>query len=207
MARTTLQAARTTIVTVNVAGKTATVTVNLSARTGVSITGPTTAISAGTPVTFSVGVGAAPAVNVRDVTIDFGDGSRSSLGAISTLTPVQHIYTEAGSFRASATATDSSGFTETVATFVTILPQQPPGVTIHAGALEPGPGSDGHLHCDSAGCDLHDSALRVDFRGRVASDGGFDWQPGNRDVLGNWHEGDSRSGSFSRPARPVTALR
>ena len=50
--------ARTTIVTVNVAGKTATVTVNLNARTGVSITGPTTAIAAGTPVTFTVGVGA-----------------------------------------------------------------------------------------------------------------------------------------------------
>jgi hypothetical protein len=140
VARTTLTASRTTVVTVNVAGKTAQVTVNLSARTGVTITGPTTAIAAGTPVTFTVGVGAAPAVNVRDVTIDFGDGSRSSLGAISASTPVQHIYTEAGSFRASATATDSSGFTETVATFVTILPQQPPGVTITAAPTNPVPG-------------------------------------------------------------------
>ena len=61
--------------TANVAGKTATVTVNLNARTGVSITGPTTAVAAGTPVTFTVGVGAAPAMNIRDVTIDFGDGS------------------------------------------------------------------------------------------------------------------------------------
>jgi hypothetical protein len=140
VAKTTLTASRTTIVTVNVAGKTATVTVNLSARTGVSITGPTTAVAAGTPVTFTVGVGAAPAVNVRDVTIDFGDGDRRSLGAISTSTPVQHIYTEAGSFRAAATATDSSGFTETVATFVTILPQQPPGVIITAAPTNPVPG-------------------------------------------------------------------
>ncbi len=123
--------------TVNVAGKTATVTVNLDARTGVSITGPTTAISAGTPVTFTVGVGAAPNVNIRDVTVDFGDGDRSSLGAISTSTPVQHTYTEAGSFRAAATATDTSGFTETVATFVTILPQQPPGVIITASNNNP----------------------------------------------------------------------
>ena len=55
VAKTTLTATRTTIVTANVAGKTATVTVNLNARTGISITGPTTAVSAGTPVTFTVG--------------------------------------------------------------------------------------------------------------------------------------------------------
>jgi hypothetical protein len=125
IAKTTLTATRNTIVTVNVAGKTATVNVNLNARTGVSITGPTTAIAAGTPVTFTVGLGAAPATNIRDVTIDFGDGSRSSLGAISTSTPVQHIYTEEGSYRASATATEASGFTETVATFVTGQPRRP----------------------------------------------------------------------------------
>jgi hypothetical protein len=137
VAKTTLTATRNTVVTVNVAGKTATVNVNLNARTGVSITGPTAATSAGTPVTFTVGVGAAPTVNIRDVTVDFGDGDRSSLGAISTSTPVQHTYVEAGSFRAAATATDSSGFTETVATFVTILPQQPPGVIITASNANP----------------------------------------------------------------------
>ena len=123
--------------TANVAGKTATVTVNLNARTGISITGPTTAVSAGTPVTFTVGVGAAPAVNIRDVTVDFGDGARSSLGAISTSTPVQHTYIEEGSYRAAATATEASGFTETVATFVTILPQQPPSVIIQASNSNP----------------------------------------------------------------------
>jgi hypothetical protein len=95
-------------VTVNVAGKTATVNVNLNARTGISIIGPTTAIAAGTPVTFTIGVGAAPATNIRDVTVDFGDGSRRSLGAISTSTPVSWTYSEA-SYRASATATEASG--------------------------------------------------------------------------------------------------
>ena len=139
IAKTSLQATRTTIVTANVAGKTATVTVNLSARTGVSITGPTTPISAGTPVTFTIGVGAAPAI-IRDVTVDFGDGARSSLGSLSASTPVQHVYLAEGTYRASATATDSSGFTETVATFVTILPQQPPSVIIQAAPANPVPG-------------------------------------------------------------------
>ena len=97
VAKTTLTATRTTIVTANVAGKTATVTVNLNARTGVRSPDRPPRSSAGTPVTFTVGVGAAP-VNIRDVTIDFGDGSRSSLGAISASTPVQHIYTEEGTY-------------------------------------------------------------------------------------------------------------
>jgi hypothetical protein len=90
-------------------------------------------------VTFTIAVGAPPAVNVRDVVVDFGDGARSSLGAISASTPVQHSYVEAGTYRASATATEASGFTETVATFVTILPQQPPGVIIQASPTNPVP--------------------------------------------------------------------
>ncbi len=42
VAKTSLTASRQTIVTANVAGKTATVTVTVNARTGVTITGPTT---------------------------------------------------------------------------------------------------------------------------------------------------------------------
>ena len=49
-------------------------------------------------------------------------------------------YLAEGTYRASATATDSSGFTETVATFVTILPQQPPSVIIQAAPTNPVPG-------------------------------------------------------------------
>ena len=168
VAKTSLTATRTTIVTANVAGKTATVTVNLNARTGISITGPTTAVAAGTPITFTVGVGAAPAVNIRDVTVDFGDGVRSSLGAISTSTPVQHTYIADGSYRAAATATEASGFTETVATF-----RYGPAAAAaerHHPAVEPesDPWRDGHLHGHGVGCDLHDSALRVELRsGRV----------------------------------------
>ena len=139
VAKTSLTASRQTIVTANVAGKTATVTVTVNARTGVTITGPTTPVAAGVPVTFTVGVAAAPAI-IRDVTIDFGDGQRSSLGALSASTPVQHVYTEEGTYRASATATDSSGFTETVATFVTIQPAQPPSVIIQPQPANPVPG-------------------------------------------------------------------
>ena len=128
VATTVLNAPRTAKVTASVAGKTADVTVTLSPRTGVTITGPTTQIAAGLPATFTVGVGTT--ANIRDVTVDFGDGSQQSLGAISGSTTIQHTYNEANTYVVRATATDATGFTEQVSTSITILPAQPPAVTI-----------------------------------------------------------------------------
>jgi hypothetical protein len=128
---------RTAKITANVAGKTAEVTVNLNPRTGLTLAGPTTPVSAGVPATFTVGVAAT--ANVRDVTIDFGDGTRQSLGAISASTTIQHTYSREGVFTVRATATEASGFTEQVSTAITILPGQPPAVTITASNNNPAP--------------------------------------------------------------------
>jgi PKD repeat protein len=127
-ARTTLTTSRESTVVANVAGKTAEITIGLNPRTGVTLTGPTDSISAGLPASFTVGVG--DSANVRDVTVDFGDGSRQSLGALSGSTTVQHTYNSPGTYTVTAIATEASGFTEQVATSVTILPGQPPGVII-----------------------------------------------------------------------------
>jgi hypothetical protein len=127
-ARTVLTTSRESTVTANVAGKTAEITVGLNPRTGVTLTGPTTSVSAGLPATFTVGVGTS--ANVRDLTVDFGDGVRQSLGAISGSTTVQHTYNTPDTYTVSAIATEASGFTEQVSTSVTILPGQPPGVII-----------------------------------------------------------------------------
>jgi hypothetical protein len=135
VATTSLNAPRTAKVTASVAGKTADVTVTLNPRTGLTITAPTTAVSAGLPATFTVGVGTT--ANIQNVTVDFGDGRQQSLGAISGSTTIQHVYNEAGTFTARATATDSSGFSEQVATSITILPAQPPSVTITGPATVP----------------------------------------------------------------------
>ena len=128
IASITLTTSRQSKVTANVAGKTADVTVALNPRTGVTISGPTTSIPAGTPATFTVGVGAT--ANIRDVMVDFGDGTRQSLGAISGSTTIAHTYVEAGTYTVTATATDTSGFTEPVRTNVTVLPGQPPSVIV-----------------------------------------------------------------------------
>jgi hypothetical protein len=134
-AQITITTSRASKVTANVAGKTADVTVGLNPRTGVTISGPTTPVSAGQPATFTVGVGSS--ANVRDVTVDFGDGQQVSLGALSGSTTIQHTYQEAGTYTVRATATEASGFTEPVATSVTILPGQPPAVIITASNNNP----------------------------------------------------------------------
>jgi len=138
VATTSLNAPRTAKVTANVAGKTADVTVTLGPRTGITITAPTTQIAAGQPATFTVAVAAT--ANIQNVTVDFGDGRQQSLGAISGSTTVQHTYTEAGTYNVRATATDATGFTEQVATAMTVLPGQPPSVVITASNNNPSVG-------------------------------------------------------------------
>jgi hypothetical protein len=134
-ARTTLTTTRESTVTANVAGKTAEITIGLNPRTGVTITGPTNNVSAGQPATFTVGVSGT--ANVRDVTVDFGDGTRRSLGALSGNSTISRTYSTAGSYAVTATATEASGFTETVSTAVTVLPAQPPGVIITPSTTTP----------------------------------------------------------------------
>lgn len=135
VARTVLTTSRETEITASVAGKTATLTVTLNPRTGVTLSAPTTPVSAGLPANFSVGVSAN--ANVRDVTIDFGNGRRQSLGAISGTTTIQNTYSTPGTYPVTATATDANGFTEQVSTSVTILPGQPPGVIVTPSTTTP----------------------------------------------------------------------
>jgi hypothetical protein len=134
-ASVTLTTSRPAKVIANVAGKTAEITVGLNPRTGVTIEGPTTPVSAGNPATFKVTV--AEAANVQDVTVDFGDGTRQSLGAVSGSPTIQHTYAQEGTYIVRATAREASGFTETVSTSVTVLPGQPPAVTITASNNSP----------------------------------------------------------------------
>jgi hypothetical protein len=131
-AATTLTTSQEATVTANAAGKTATATVTLSPRTGISITPPTGQISAGAPTSFTVAVGST--ANINSVVIDFGDSTSQNLGPISGSTTVPHTYRNEGTFTVSATASDAAGCSERVSTGITILPGQPPTVTITAPA-------------------------------------------------------------------------
>jgi hypothetical protein len=129
-AQSALSTSQEATVTANAAGKTATATVTISPRTGISITPPTGQIAAGTPTSFTVNV--ATTANISSVVLDFGDGSSQNLGPISGSTTVPHTYRDEGTFTVSATASDAAGCSERVSTGITILPAQPPTVTITA---------------------------------------------------------------------------
>jgi hypothetical protein len=129
-ATTTLATTQEATVTANAAGKTATATVTLSPRTGIGITPPSGQVAAGTPTSFTITV--ASTANISNVSIDFGDGRSQNLGPISGSTTVPHTYTSEGTYTVSATASDAAGCSERISTAVSILPAQPPTVTITA---------------------------------------------------------------------------
>jgi hypothetical protein len=134
-AATTLTTSQEATVTANAAGKTATATVTLSPRTGISITPPTGTLSAGVPLSFTVNVGST--ANISNVILDFGDSTSQDLGPITGSTTVPHTYRGEGTFTVRATARDASGCSETVSTGVSILPGQPPSVTVTASNPNP----------------------------------------------------------------------
>src|SRR5439155_24491497 len=72
------------------------VTVNVSARSKVTISPGTGPFSAGSPVSFTVGVDAG--ANINNVHVDYGDGTGQDLGPISGSTTVQHNYRGPGSY-------------------------------------------------------------------------------------------------------------
>ena len=135
VAHVTLTTTRKSTVTANVAGKTATVVVDLNPRTGISITPPTGQVSAQQAAVFTVNV--ASGANIRNVSINWGDGTTTNLGAISASTTVQHTYDADGTFTVTATATDASGFSESTSTVIRVQPAQPPGVTLIASNSNP----------------------------------------------------------------------
>ena len=201
VARTTLTASRTTIVTANVAGKTATVTVNLNPRTGISITGPTTPVVGrhagdvhrrgrrGTASTFATS-------RSTSATAHEARSERSARRRrFSTSTRRK------GPYRAAATATEASGFTEPSRRSSRFC-RSSRRASSSRRRTRTRAWRDRHLHRDGVGCDLHDPALRVELRRRrLPADGDDDRQPRDRDVQRRRHEGHHRAGHpGDRPA-------
>lgn len=120
-ARTVLTATRETIVTATVGAVTQTVTVRVTSAPLITLSGPPTAIGEGENATFSVGVQTgANGDPIREVSINFGDGSTQSLGALTGTRSVSHVYSRAGTYRVEVTATDTGGVVERAATTVTV---------------------------------------------------------------------------------------
>lgn len=118
VATVTLATTGDATVTATVGTKSATATVTPAARSGLTITAPST-ITASSPAqfTFAVATGAA----VQNVRVSWGDGQTENLGAISGSNQATHTYASGGGYTVSAAATMTDGATEpAVATSISV---------------------------------------------------------------------------------------
>lgn len=133
-ATTTLNTYQTSTVTATAGPKiTGTTKVTATATPTITITPPTTTPSVGVSANFTVnvavGTGGAP---ITRATIDFGDGSTLSLGAVNGSITVPHTYKEAGSYVVTVTTTDASGQTSSASVPVDVFPAVPFTLTMSA---------------------------------------------------------------------------
>lgn len=128
-ARNTLTTTRQAKVTAAAGSKTAEVTVGINAAPGITIaTTGTPTVGQTTVFTLTVTPGANS--SIRGVTIDFGDGSTETLGAVSGNITLNHVYSREGTYTVRATAIDVNGEQTTVSIVVSVLPRAPVIVTI-----------------------------------------------------------------------------
>jgi len=110
-----------------------TVTVGVVAAPTLVITPPTTSPSAGLPATFSfvVTAGTTNGAAVRDVSVNWGDGSSvQDLGAVTGTAAASHVFRVAGTYVVTGTVLDASGNRSTVSTSVTVIPVPRPTIII-----------------------------------------------------------------------------
>jgi hypothetical protein len=109
------------------------VTVNISGAPTLVITPPTTAPTAGNVATFTFAVTAAGSNGsaIRNLNVDWGDGSNQDLGGVTGTASVVHTYKDSGTFVITATVTDAAGNTTKVSTvvFVQVAPPLSVGLT------------------------------------------------------------------------------
>ena len=114
-----------------------TVAVNPKPQPAVSIVATTTNPTAGTDMTFTASV--APVAGngsvIRSVSVDFGDGNTTALGAVTgTAIALHHVYIDSRTYTVTLTATDSNGGVGTAVTTVFVQAATPLGVTLSASA-------------------------------------------------------------------------
>jgi hypothetical protein len=97
--------------------------ITINSPLGITITPPSNPQS-GTPAAFTIGVTPPAGSVVSDVTVAWGDGTSTSLGALNGSTVVTHTYLTAGNYLVTVTATDSSGDASRSSTSLTVVPLQ-----------------------------------------------------------------------------------
>lgn len=136
-ARTTLTTNRQTTARASVAGKEGTATIQAISQPLVTITGPTTAITAGAIASFSLttpAAGTGVTINpIVSITVEFGDGNVRQVSPGTT--SVTHVYNNPNTYVVTARATDASGMVGTSSTAVAVLERAGIPITLSASPL------------------------------------------------------------------------
>jgi heat shock protein HslJ len=124
--RTTLTTDRETTVSAIAGGaQSQQVTIRANQAPSVNISVTTSNPQSGQPVNFSISVTAGTNSSaVREVVVDFGDGTRESLGRVTGTQSITHVFLGDGSYRVTATVTDTSGEQNSTSTVVVVVPVQ-----------------------------------------------------------------------------------
>ena len=106
--------------------------ITVSAGPTLVIVPPSTPPSAGLPAsfTFTVTLAAQNGSAVRDLTVNWGDGSSQDLGAVNGSAVATHIFMNPGTYIVTGTVTDAGGNTNRVATSVSVIPIPRPTIII-----------------------------------------------------------------------------
>ncbi len=119
----------------------ATITVNVNPLPTVAITAPSGTLVANSPIVFTlnVAVGTNSTAQVRNVVVDFGDGTRNDLGAaVGSALTVAHQFGSEGTYVVRATVTDTLGGTTQSATAVVVQPEPPLAVSLSSSQVASG---------------------------------------------------------------------
>ncbi len=109
-ARTTLTTSAQASVSASAgAAESGSIAITVASALQLTLTAPTGTLTAGTPLSFGVGIVDTNASPARLVTLDFGDGSSQQLGSLSGTTTVAHTYGNAGTYTVTLTAVDQLG--------------------------------------------------------------------------------------------------
>jgi len=110
----------------------ASVTVNIAGAPTIVITPPSTPPSAGVPASFTIAVNASAQNGsaIKNVTVDWGDGSSTELGSVTGNATVSHIYVDPKTYVVKVSASDAAGNTTTQSTVVNVITAISPTIII-----------------------------------------------------------------------------
>jgi hypothetical protein len=137
IARSSLTTTAAATVTANAGAASGEVDITLQARTDLTITPPTGAISIGVPAAFTFGV-SGTGTSINNAVVDWGDGSSTSLGSLTGNRTVTHLFDDTGSVRVTLSGDDASNVRASVSTEVVVVPMT---ITVAVAPASPTAGS------------------------------------------------------------------